>query len=255
MSVRFIRAFYMNRQKILIIEDEQECLVLLELFLKDFYDVETAEDAIDGFEKFVEFKPDLVITDIVLPRMVSGFDLIVKIRQVSAVPVIGITGKGQHVVRSAIKSGAFVVLQKPFEKDELMDSVSQALAAGQIAIPYQPQHVILLLKDSGLEQELRNFFEEWGERPLLSSEQDVDKVSQNILAPSMLITDLKFQGDEGVQQLVSLKSRSGGAAVICFFSDMKALYQAKKCGPDEAILEPFNPVTFRLVAKKYMRVS
>ena len=71
----------------------------------------------------------------------------------------------------------------------------------------------------------------------------------------MLITDLKFEGDEGVQQLVSLKSRSGGAAVICFFSDMKALYQARKCGPDEAILEPFNPVTFRLVAKKYMRIS
>jgi two-component system response regulator VanR len=77
--------------KILIIEDEIKIAEILTEFLRDYgYDTETAADGIDGLAKIKQNKYDLVLLDIMMPK-IDGFATLELIRQISDVPVIIIT--------------------------------------------------------------------------------------------------------------------------------------------------------------------
>ena len=81
-----------NSQKtILIIEDEAPIQNILKAFLEDAgYRVVLAGDGVDGIARFHECRPDLVLLDLLLPK-VSGFAVCEILRQESAVPVIMLT--------------------------------------------------------------------------------------------------------------------------------------------------------------------
>lgn len=70
-----------TKKRILVVEDEfgiQE--ILRDVFILEGYEVRTAVNGEDGYQTFLEFKPDRVFTDIVMPKM-SGIELVKKIRQ------------------------------------------------------------------------------------------------------------------------------------------------------------------------------
>ena len=77
----------MNK-KILVIEDEAKYAYILEKFFKnEGFDVLLAFDGIAGLDKFNKEKPDIIILDIMLPKM-SGYEVAERIRKVSDVPII-----------------------------------------------------------------------------------------------------------------------------------------------------------------------
>jgi two-component system response regulator VanR len=77
--------------KILIIEDEAEIAEILTEFLCDYgFTVDTAADGIDGLDKIKQHKYDLILLDIMMPK-IDGFATLELIRQISDVPVIIIT--------------------------------------------------------------------------------------------------------------------------------------------------------------------
>ena len=82
-----------SKKKILVVEDEfglQE--IFKDIFKMEGYDVQVAVDGLDGFEIYKEFLPDLVFTDIVMPKM-SGIELVAKIREINPdIKVIYISG-------------------------------------------------------------------------------------------------------------------------------------------------------------------
>jgi DNA-binding NtrC family response regulator len=109
------------RGSILIIDDNVD---LLE-YLKDFfmiynYEVILAESGNDGIEKFREFSPDIVISDIRLPDK-SGNIVVKEIKEIDKeVPIIVITGYSDHnLILSAMKNGAVELLKKPFKPKDL----------------------------------------------------------------------------------------------------------------------------------------
>ena len=68
-------------KKILIIEDEQTLIkALRQAFSENGYKIETAIDGEEGWEKVQEFKPDLVLLDLILPKM-DGFEILNKIKK------------------------------------------------------------------------------------------------------------------------------------------------------------------------------
>ena len=82
----------------------------------------------DELVHFIEIKqPDLVLLDLILPG-VSGFDLMKRIRQVSTVPVIFLSGHGgeEHIVQ-ALKLGADDYIVKPFSPNELVARIEASL--------------------------------------------------------------------------------------------------------------------------------
>lgn len=112
---------------ILIIDDNVD---LLE-YLKDFfmiynYEVILAENGNEGIEKFREFSPDIVISDIRLPDK-SGNIVVKEIKEIdNEVPIIVITGYSDHnLILSAMKNGAVELLKKPFKPKDLKYLVSK----------------------------------------------------------------------------------------------------------------------------------
>ena len=135
-STEIIRTRKLNRtdqsQKILIIDDDKHVLANLCYFLNDKkYDVTSASDGLEGMKFFENDQQgfDLVITDIVMPK-VSGMGLISIIKKkFPDTPVIAITGWGEYPGAFATESQADKVLSKPFELSELDKAINELISS------------------------------------------------------------------------------------------------------------------------------
>ncbi len=120
-----------NPYKLLIIDDNKEILTALNDFLsKKNYDVVSASDGLDGLKLLETEKQgfDLVITDLIMPN-ISGVGLISIIKKkFSDIPVIAITGWGEHPEALATEAQADRVLEKPFDLSELDTLIREILS-------------------------------------------------------------------------------------------------------------------------------
>jgi len=119
--------------RILVIDDEEQIRQLLRIMLeKDGYGVIDAADGEDGLQLFRRERPDLVITDLIMPKK-DGLSTIMELKQeFPAVKIIAVSGGGaiepKRYLSLAQGLGALRVLYKPIMRDELITMVRQLLA-------------------------------------------------------------------------------------------------------------------------------
>ena len=108
--------------KLLIIDDNEEILIALsDFFNKTSYDVISANNGLDGLKLIEKHKDaiDLIITDLVMPN-ISGVAVISIVKKkYPDIPVVAITGWGEHPESLAEEAHADLVLEKPFELGDL----------------------------------------------------------------------------------------------------------------------------------------
>ncbi|MFA5166526.1 MAG: response regulator [Candidatus Paceibacterota bacterium] len=115
-------------KKVLIIEDEEILSKLLKNKLQDEgYEAEVALDGQEGLAKAKSFKPDLILLDIIMPK-VNGFEVLEKIKvdsELNKIPIIIVSNSGQPVeLERAQKLGAVDWLVKTeFDPEEVIDKV------------------------------------------------------------------------------------------------------------------------------------
>jgi DNA-binding response OmpR family regulator len=115
--------------RILVIEDELPMRTALsDCLTSNGYRVLTAADGEAGLERVLKQKPDLILMDIMMPRL-DGYALCAELRRLSLdVPVLLVTAKGQiHDRVRGLDSGADDYLVKPFSTDELLARVRALL--------------------------------------------------------------------------------------------------------------------------------
>jgi len=120
--------------RILVVDDEPRYIRLLEanLLTKD-YQVFTATDGEEALESFSANPVDLILLDVMLPRM-DGFAVCQRIRQFSNVPIIMLTAKGEEHDRvRGLDAGADDYLVKPFSVMELLARVRAVLRRAQVS--------------------------------------------------------------------------------------------------------------------------
>jgi DNA-binding NtrC family response regulator len=121
-----------SERQILVVDDQARPRRALAAELEDAgYGVIQASDGVEAWESFLRHRPDLVITDMVMPRS-DGMDLLSRVRAHSEVPVIMFTAYGTvDTAVSAMKEGAdeFVV-SEDLELDDLVSLVEKALERG-----------------------------------------------------------------------------------------------------------------------------
>jgi two-component system KDP operon response regulator KdpE len=120
--------------RVLVVDDEPQITRVLKTVLSSQgYQVRTAAEGESALTNFKEWSPELVITDLYMPHM-DGIELCRRIREVSAVPIIVLSVKGEERSKvEALDSGADDYVTKPFGIDELMARVRAALRRGGAA--------------------------------------------------------------------------------------------------------------------------
>jgi DNA-binding response OmpR family regulator len=116
--------------RILIIDDSKEIIDGLGSFFREKYDVLTAYNGLDGIKEFENGDGcvDLVLTDLVMPD-ISGIGVISVIKKKSPeLPIIAMTGWGEHPGALARDAKVDLVLNKPFELEDLDRHVEELLA-------------------------------------------------------------------------------------------------------------------------------
>ena len=114
--------------RVAVIDDEPRIRELLELTLGHRgYAVRSAADGTLGLELVREFEPDVIILDVMMPR-ISGIELLPMLRRITDVPVIMLSAKGETGDKvEGLEQGADDYLSKPFEMSELIAHVEAKL--------------------------------------------------------------------------------------------------------------------------------
>jgi two-component system alkaline phosphatase synthesis response regulator PhoP len=118
-----------RRTRILIVEDEPAMVTgLRDNFEYEGYEVISAQDGVEGLERALADDPDLVVLDVMMPRM-SGLDVCKQLKaKRPSVPIIMLTARGQEIDKVVgLELGADDYVTKPFSIRELMARVKAVL--------------------------------------------------------------------------------------------------------------------------------
>ena len=118
----------MNQPTVLVVEDEASFVEALQIGLsREGFRVEIAGDGVEALERFGQVKPDIVLLDVMLPR-VSGLDVCRQIRAQSSVPIIMVTAKsGEIDTVVGLEVGADDYVTKPYRIRELVARIRALL--------------------------------------------------------------------------------------------------------------------------------
>ncbi len=118
--------------RILIVDDEPNIVLALELLMKrEGYEILTVDDGQKVFEVVREFNPDLILLDIMMPKM-DGYEVCQRIRadaSLKDISIIMLTAKGREVEKEkGLALGADYYITKPFSTREVIMKVKEVLA-------------------------------------------------------------------------------------------------------------------------------
>lgn len=118
----------MHAKKILLVEDDADSASILEAYLRrDGFEVAIAEDGQKAVAVHAQWKPDLVLLDVMLPRL-SGTEVLSTIRRSSDTPVIMVTAMGDEPEKlGALRYGADDYVVKPYSPKEVVARVFAVL--------------------------------------------------------------------------------------------------------------------------------
>ena len=114
--------------KVLLIDDDSELTTLLsEYLVEEGFQVETSEDARVGIASAADQSVDIIVLDVMMPRM-NGIDALQRIRRLGDVPVLMLTAKGDDIDRiSGLNLGADDYVAKPCSPGELVARIRAIL--------------------------------------------------------------------------------------------------------------------------------
>jgi DNA-binding response OmpR family regulator len=119
-------------KKVLIVDDEENIVISIEFLIDQAgYEIDIARDGEEALNKVVSFNPDLILLDIMMPK-INGFEVCRRIRenpQFDSTKIIMLSAKGREVeVAKGLALGANSYIIKPFSTKELMAEVNHILS-------------------------------------------------------------------------------------------------------------------------------
>lgn len=123
----------MSTKKILVVDDEPGIVELLESRLKATgYQVSIAFDGVEALDKAKKEKPDLIILDLMLPKM-DGYKVCALLKRdarYAKIPIVMFTARAQEEDRRmGLEAGADGYLTKPFDPQVLLDKIEQLIGS------------------------------------------------------------------------------------------------------------------------------
>ncbi|HBV83230.1 MAG: response regulator transcription factor [Lachnospiraceae bacterium] len=128
-----------NKQKILIVDDDENIAELISLYLtKECFETRIVYDGESALQEMNSFSPDLILLDLMLPG-IDGYQVCREVRQKSQTPIIMLSAKGEVFDKVlGLELGADDYLEKPFDTKELIARVKAVLRRYKTAAPAEP---------------------------------------------------------------------------------------------------------------------
>jgi DNA-binding response OmpR family regulator len=154
----------MSEARVLVIDDDDDIRGLVVTLLERAgITVHDAPNGRDGLREFHSWRPDLVVLDVSMPEL-DGWNVLDRIRDMSAIPVLMLTARGDELERvRGLQAGADDYVVKPFGKQELVARVQALLRRAAQGSPQEAQESYA---DSYLTID-------WGQRRVLVGDRDV----------------------------------------------------------------------------------
>jgi DNA-binding NtrC family response regulator len=192
--------------KILVIEDEAAIRrVLIKIISEesDSYDVEEAENGLDGIEKIKDNDYDLVLCDIKMPKM-DGVEVLEKAKKIKPeIPFVMISGHGDlDTAVNTMRLGAFDYISKPPDLNRLLNTVRNAL-----------DRKVLIVENKRLKKKVSKNYEMIGESDAITN---IKKMIEKVAATNarVLITGPNGTGKELVAHWLHEKSDRSKSSLI-----------------------------------------
>ena len=147
-----------NKQKILIVDDDENIAELISLYLtKECFDTKIVHDGESALQMHKTFQPDLILLDIMLPRM-DGYQVCRELRTYSNTPIMMLSAKGEVFDKVlGLELGADDYMEKPFDSKELVARVKAILRRVKPAAQTAPAKNIKSVSYPDLEISLTNY--------------------------------------------------------------------------------------------------
>ncbi|WP_421800419.1 response regulator [Haliscomenobacter sp.] len=188
-ELRLEATVYLEGSKILLVEDIAEVRQYLHSFLSPYYEIVEAQDGVEALERLKEGRFDLIISDVMMPKM-NGFELLQNVRQnksMQMIPflILTVRAESQDQMR-ALRLGVDRYLTKPFERVELLARVHNLLINQQLRRNSPPNTTV----DGALEQveaakSINRVNQWWQKLEAL--------VNEHLTSSELKITDLAYQ--------------------------------------------------------------
>ncbi len=124
-----------DRPVVLVVDDEESLVEALVTGLeREGFEVHSAADGVEALDRFAAVRPDVVLLDVMLPR-ISGLDVCRQIRKQSRVPIIMVSAKGSEIdTVVGLEVGADDYVSKPYRLRELVARVRAVLRRSPVTV-------------------------------------------------------------------------------------------------------------------------
>jgi CheY-like chemotaxis protein len=125
------------KPRVMVVDDDAEVIDLLRLAFDDSFEVVSAENGLQAIERIVTFQPDVMLVDVMMPKM-NGFQLCQSLRRNASfkdIPILFLTAKSSHKDRDyANRCGADAFISKPFDVVSLQELINTIAAKPEFKI-------------------------------------------------------------------------------------------------------------------------
>ncbi len=250
--------------KIVVIEDDPKTARLINTLLTaEKYEVVLAADGEEGLNAVSEHRPDLIITDILLPKK-DGYivcEIIRKDQNLKHIPIILLSAiyvseadkkRGLEIGadRFLVKPNAFI--SKPFRANELMDSVKELLGEKRREVEEVEQDTVLIVDDDLKLLRLLEFrLNDDGYRTLLAEDGYTALDTAHLEQPDLVIMDYQMPGMNGIEIMERIKEEQPETAVVLMtaYGSEKLAVKALRQGADDYLVKPLDYRELRTIIR------
>ena len=216
-------------KKILIMEDEQVLGdILKDKLIKEGYDARLARDGEEGLAMLRKEPPDLVLLDILMPK-INGYEVLEKIHndpELSSIPVIVISNSGQEVELEKVKDFGAVdyLIKASFEPNEVLEKINRYLVSpvkmsksedtGKDKAVENGLYSVLVVEDDKFLRDLLSLkLKKEGFKVSEAFDGEEGLVKAHSGSPSIIILDLIIPGKDGFAFLEEIKKDPNTASI------------------------------------------
>jgi DNA-binding response OmpR family regulator len=234
----------MPKDKILIIEDEPDQILMMKTRLvANNYEVFEALDGETGLEKARQVKPDLIILDLILPK-IDGNEVCRRLKQdaiMKKIPVIVITAYGlSNLKEKCFAQGADDCMRKPYISGELLNKIKTNLARAKRA---EAKKKVLVVDDEQDFLKLMKVRLEANNYEVLTASDGKEALAKiKSEKPAMVLLDLVMPGLDGLKVLENIRrfDKKLPVFIITAFSSKERFKIATEFGASGILLKTSN---------------